>query len=392
MSLSIDNLQNITRANWFTPGHKGRWGLPLIYWGPVGVGKSSVIESLAEACGLSFSCTIGSISEPSDIAGLMMPSPDGRSVRALAAPWVARVNAAGRAVQLFDEATSCSPTVQAALMQVFLTGAAGDVEAVPGVRFMAAANPVAIAANGNDLAMPLANRMGHLDFPAPDATAWADWLAGSEREIDPLVPESLEARAEEEWGAAFARARGLVGAFIRRRPGLLAQQPDANDPAASLAFPTPRTWEFATRAYAGATIHGLSVAERAAYIAAFVGEGACGELLRFEAVADLPDPVEVLDGRVVFAANPDRIDRTFAMLEMLATYLASTKGQDEPLRRKRAAVYYQIVEGIVDRDPDVVIPSLRTAITSGLRVAEIPEARASLARVSPLIQRLQGAK
>jgi hypothetical protein len=50
------------------------------------------------------------------------------------------------------------------------------------------------------------------------------------------------------------------------------------------------------------------------FAAAFVGSGAIGELVEYRAKADLPDPSDLLDGKITFAPDFKRLDRTFAVL------------------------------------------------------------------------------
>src|SRR5205823_11964182 len=61
--------------------------------------------------------------------------------------------------------STAPPAVQAAMLRIVLERVVGDLELPPGVRVVAAANPPEQAADGWDLAPPLANRLVHLDWP-----------------------------------------------------------------------------------------------------------------------------------------------------------------------------------------------------------------------------------
>lgn len=393
----LESLYRVVKANLFTPGHRGRWGLPMIFWGGIGIGKSSFIEDVAISCGLGFNSTIGSICEPPDIAGLQMPNEERTHVVALAAPWVRKNHEHEQgSVQLFDEGTSCSPMVQSAMMQVLLTGQAGDVEVKPGVRFMMAANPTDVAANANDLEMPLANRMGHVHVTPPSNDEWADWLTTSmDTETEPLNAKAIEAKVLEKWPKALAKAKGLIASFIRKRPKKLHDQPDPGSDQASLAWCSPRTWEFATRALASSYVHELDEVERATFVGAFIGKATYGELKHYEKESDLPDVEELLDGVSAFEPNPDRMDQTFAVLEMCQAFLADEpkkgdKSKEGKLRLKRAAAYWKLCEVVHDQDPDVIIPSAKLMVRNKLDTRRVPEAAALMLKIQPLVSKVLG--
>ncbi len=58
----------------------------------------------------------------------------------------------------------------------------------------------------------------------------------------PLAALVEEERVMNAWPNAEAKAKGLVAGFLRRRPELLHKQPKADDPQASRAWPSRRTW------------------------------------------------------------------------------------------------------------------------------------------------------
>ena len=85
----------------------------------------------------------------------------------------------------------------------------------------------------------------------------------------------------------------MIASFIRARPALLFDLPD--DPmTAGHAWPSPRSWDRATRL--GATAEAATLDDQAALdlLAGCVGEGPAVELLVWVAELDLPDPEEAL--------------------------------------------------------------------------------------------------
>src|SRR5580692_3198696 len=97
------NAKQILRTSFFTPGPRGRWGLPLLLEGDPGTAKTSIVEQVTSSCGLLPETVIASLREPSDFLGLPMPAMDGgRVIRTDYAPpaWATRVAEAGHAVAI----------------------------------------------------------------------------------------------------------------------------------------------------------------------------------------------------------------------------------------------------------------------------------------------------
>ena len=137
-------------------------GVPVLVWGGPGVGKTSGITAIARSSGLHFEAVIASIREPSDFAGLPVVGEHG--VTFAPPDWAKRLAAAGRGILLLDELSTAPPAVQSALLRVVFERQVGDLTLPAGVRIVAAANPPEEAADGWDLAPPLANRFCHLDW------------------------------------------------------------------------------------------------------------------------------------------------------------------------------------------------------------------------------------
>lgn len=364
---------------WFTPGLKGRWGLPMLFSGEPGVAKSGIIEEAAIADGLACEVVIGSTREPTDFLGL--PIPHGDSLAYLPPSWAQRLARAGHGVGFLDELSTATPAVQAALLRVILDGAVGDLVLPPTVRLVGAMNPVDIAAGGWDLAIPLANRFGHLPWGPPSIEAWSTWLLGAGT-ATPEAPQPHRAAEEEErvlalWPERWARASGIVTGFLRSAGGArLHRMPNAVDPAASKAWPSPRTWEMATRALAATldtsgsdhvagsnAIHPLGEGDRDLLVSSFVGAPAYLELATWLAQADLPDPAAVLDGDVGFTHDARRIDRTYATINACAGILRDPKG---PRRKARAIRLWALFRDLMADAADLVVPGARVLLSLAL--------------------------
>ncbi|HST83190.1 MAG TPA: AAA family ATPase [Kineosporiaceae bacterium] len=281
--------------------------LPVLLWGQPGIGKSSVIERLARDLQLPLETVIASVHEPSDFAGLPIVGPDpAREGIPMAPPdWAVRLHRSGRGVLFLDELSSAPPAVQAALLRVVLERRVGSLTLPPAIRIIAAANPAETAADGWQLAAPLANRFIHLPW-LHDPGIVVRGLAGCWPHVLPprLMPTGLD--------AAVRKARSLVCGFLTARPDYTHRLPTGIE-ARGGAWPSPRTWEMALRLMAFAFAAEAGSEALSIVVRGVIGDGAGLELMAFLERADLPDPEELLRSPGSFPA-PDRGDLVHAML------------------------------------------------------------------------------
>jgi hypothetical protein len=211
-------------------------------WGDPGIGKSALIQAAAAADGVPCETVIGSLREPSDFAGLPVVTDEG--VRMEPPSWARRLHAAQAGYLFLDELSTSPPAVQAAMLGVALERRVGDLLLPRAVQVVAAANPPERAADGWDLAPPLANRFLHISY-TPAVDGWIDGMtAGFGLPAGGRVSEPNRERT--------AIARASVAGFIRCRPALLDACP-TNPAASGRAWPTsprcssarptrPRAW------------------------------------------------------------------------------------------------------------------------------------------------------
>jgi MoxR-like ATPase len=404
---------NILKADLFTP-FRGRWGVPLLFWGMPGVAKTAVIEEITAK--FNMICETLSPSERGEGAFGVIPVPvtrkDGTTILTYPAPdWVEKFMTAGRGVVFVDEATSTPPALQAPLMGLIHARRIGGVTFGPGVRVVAAANPPEFAAGGYDLAPPLANRFGHLDWTPPTEDEHIQFMLrgssgtarlaqhlnemaedlGEDAPADAEAEMTYDAEAEERrvlkaWPEAWAVAVGLETAFIRRRPGLKNKLADKKVDATSLgrAYPSDRTWDLATHAYASAIVHNLSEAEHETFVEAFIGAGVAGEWFTFIREQNLPDPAKLLDGKEKFKHDSTRIDRTVAVLQSCVALIAP-KGAAK--RSERSSALWSILEKMTEdkADLDIIVPTVHALIDSELHAMK--DAAKTLAKINPILKK-----
>jgi MoxR-like ATPase len=372
-------LLNLLRAALFCPGPDGFWGRPLILWGDPGTGKTSVVAALARACGLAYERLSPAERGEGQFGVVPVPGTDGR-LHYPAPAWADRFTQGG--LLFVDEINTAAPALQAPLLGLVQLRTLGEHVFPNRTRVLAAANETQDAAGGWDLAPALANRFGHFDF---EGLSSADWTVGflggfsAEQEI-PLNPVAEEERVMAAWPGADAAARGMVAGFIQRRPALLHCKPDRNAGASSRAWPSRRSVENAAVMLASAKVHGLNESETDELVAAFVGNAWVAEFATWRATADLPNPEDVLDGKVPWAHDPRRLDRTLAVLAGCAAVVAPAAAAK---RAERSVVAWKLIGGVLNDAADVAIPAARVLLKARLQPAE---SRPILAKILPMLQ------
>jgi len=322
-----------------------RLRIPVIVWGPPGIGKTARISQLANRLGLPLTTLIASIREPSDF-GFPRVSDDG--VLELCPPsWVKKLQAQGNAILFLDELSTVPRAVQAPLLRIIQEKVVGDEQLPNGVAVVAAANPPAQAAGGWLLAPPLANRLLHLEATA-DVDEWAQWA---------IMQSEMHA---------------LVAAFLKTQPELLFKMPE--DPhKASMAWPSPRSWDSGAHVAAGFR----DKEEQILAFTAAVGEVAALTFGEWYDARDIPDPETLL-------ANPDdftppmRMDRQYAVLTSVAAAVLRNK-----TRPRWFAAWKILAKAATTASPDVAAVAAGALINNR---GDMPLPRKEMEKFAPLVE------
>ncbi|MCG6934346.1 MAG: AAA family ATPase [Proteobacteria bacterium] len=256
---------------------------PVMIWGPPGVGKSQIIAEVAEQHAVPLIDIRLSQMEPSDLRGI--PFRNGERVEWAVPAMLPDAERHGPAGILFlDEITSAPPSVSAAAYQLILDRRLGEYRIPDGWAIFAAGNRQGDRGVTYTMPAPLANRFSHFDFEVH----LDDWVAWAYRnDIDDRII-----------------------AFVRFRPELLFEFNPAHNP---VAFPSPRSWEFAHRALQKFE-HDNDL--RLGAFQACVGPAAGIELNAFIVNLDqLPDINAIIRGEAVPA--PREIDLQYAVAASL---------------------------------------------------------------------------
>ena len=255
---------------------------PVMLWGPPGVGKSQIVAKIALQHGVPLIDIRLSQMEPTDLRGI--PFRNGQLVEWSIPSVLPNAERHGPAGILFlDEITSAPPTVSAAAYQLILDRRLGEYQVPEGWVIFAAGNRQGDRGVTYAMPAPLANRFTHYEVEVnlDDWIVWANSV-----DIDTRVI-----------------------AFLRFRPDLLFSFDPAHTP---IAFPSPRSWEYAHRA--------LQKFDKTALLAdslmACVGQSAGLELKTFvDNMAQMPDIDAIIAGEE--AAVPEGIDLQYGVAAAL---------------------------------------------------------------------------
>ena len=342
-------------------------GVPVIEWGEPGIGKTERNKATARTLGRKLVTVILSIREPSDLGGLPIIQDDG-TVKLAAPHWTKGLKDGD--IVFFDEASTAPPAMQAAALRVVCERIVGDT-ALPNVSFVLAANPPECAAGGFDLSAPMANRMCHLQAPLV-AAEWAEGILSG-------FPDQPTAQLPKDWEKEIHQARALVSSFIHHRPALLHALPKQEDQRGQ-AWPSPRSWDYATRLLAAAASigHDSTSSVVSELLSGMVGAGVAIEFINYMRELDLPDPEDLLEHPENL--KKERADRVFAALNAV---VAAVIGKPE-VKRWNAA--WKVVARTVDLHlQDVGATAARALIRAKPQGAKIEAIGPEIKKFQPIL-------
>jgi len=271
---------------------------PVMLWGPPGVGKSQIVAQIGARHQAPVIDIRLSQMEPSDLRGI--PFRVGDVVQwAVPALLPDAARHGPRGVLFLDEITSAPPAVSAAAYQLILDRRLGDYRIPDGWVIFAAGNRQGDRGVTYAMPAPLANRFSHFEV----TVNLDDWAA---------------------WAYAHSIDERLI-AFLRFKPELLFAFDAARTLVGEMAFPSPRSWEFAHRALQK---FGDSPQLLVGALSACVGQAAGVECAAFiDSLDRLPDLDAIAEGRE--ADVPDEIDLQYAVAAALAGRALRVKGKPE---------------------------------------------------------------
>jgi hypothetical protein len=257
---------------------------PIMLWGPPGCGKSSIPKQIAEEKKIGFIDIRGPQLDPTDLRGI--PTVSGDKAKWLPPTFLPT---SGKGILFLDELPSAPPLVQASMYQLTLDRAIGEYKLPDGWYVVGAGNRIEDRAVSYRMPSALANRFIHIEFEV-NLDDWIDW-------------------------ARVAQVNPNIIMFIKFKPELLfAFRPDSSEKA----FPTPRTWDFASRMCRITPTKLLPEA-----LEGTIGKGATAEFMSFlKLQTELPDINTIINGDNFV---PQRLDLKYALVAALATRVKGTK-------------------------------------------------------------------
>ncbi len=374
--------------------------VPVIMWGPPGVAKTSYLKGMCTKAGYHIETIIASGKDPTDFGGL--PCVVEGQVQFQPMPWLMRADRIARqfladakanntepkkVILFFDELSSAPQSVQAPLLTGIQERLFGDLMLPENVVCVAAANPPEIAANGQEMAPPMANRFGHIqwDMDGDASQYWVDAFISDFGQDIPFTTVSKEQLAQYS-----GQAKGLIITAIKR--GVLSLfdfKPER------LQNSTPRS------------IHNLSLLlawslamnmqdSLDALTEAVLGEGPAVQFANFVRNMDVPSPQQMLKEGKDWDVKSLREDVTFVALESMMSYVrrnvqeshvrGSVKGMDVEEWRSAWDVMYSLAVGGRHDLAVSFIPRLVTAIPEGLNVMKEASVRQLFMKFRPIMQ------
>jgi len=388
-----ESLATILKVLVLTPTDDGM-GAPAMFWGPPGVGKTAMLKTFARSVGVPLIVLSPGLDGEGAFGVTPVPVGEKKNMR-ITYPqpnWTDTLeDADDEGIVFIDEITTAGPQMQAPLLGLLQQRMVGRHFLGDRVRVLAAGNPPEQAAGGWDLAAPVANRMGHFEWPAPTQAAWADYMLAKKvhRPGDvkgygaPPAGQSLrdlEKLVFDGWEREYPRTAGLVTTFTNRRPALLHAMPETGNANASRAWPSHRSWDLAARVMTTAGILGIDEVATDLLIAGFVGSAVSTEFVAFRSSTDLPNPEDVLTGAVQFNHDPHRLDRTMAVLASCASLVAPEDAKD---RDVRAAVLWNLMGTVLGTAMDTAVPAAR--MLSKAKLGQLKAATPVLVKLRPVL-------
>ena len=265
---------------------------PVMLWGPPGIGKSQIIAQVAKRHTAPMIDIRLSQMEPTDLRGIPFRI-ENRVEWAVPSMLPDAERHGPNGILFLDEITSAPPSVSAAAYQLILDRRLGDYEVPAGWAIFAAGNRQGDRGVTYTMPAPLANRFSHFEVEC-NIDDWVSWAYVNN--ID----------------------EGLIG-FLRFKPELLFDFDPAHNP---VAFPSPRSWEFAHRTLQK---FGDNSELLLPTLQACVGPAAGLELHAFiENLDNMPDLDAILRGEPV--PVPREVDLQYAVASALVGRAIRAKG------------------------------------------------------------------
>lgn len=301
---------------------------PVMVWGAPGIGKSSVIKQIAIEMG--YPKNFGFVDlrlpqlDPTDLRGIPVPNREEGVCNWFIPEFMPTK---GKGILFLDEMEKAIPAVKNAALQLVLDRQLGTYTLPPGWAIVAAGNREEDGAFSQPLGSALANRMMHIETEC-DFESWLGWARRSGISTDILG--FIEFRKME---ALCPPMKVKAGASKSGRLN---------------AFPTPRTWEMASR-----LIDGINdMDERRTLVSASVGEAMSNDFITWDQYFRAVDPKGIIErGEMPDKKHMKEIHARYAITISCAAHLGA---MDIKAAQKHVKNVVQFVDKYLTPDVKVV--------------------------------------
>lgn len=278
-------------------------GVPVILWGPPGIGKTMRTQAIAKSLGKSLVEQVCSTWDPTDVG---LPVVKSGLFERVAPKWA--VDCDDNTLLYLDEFSCTPPAVQASALKIVGERKCGDLSLPKGMSIAMSANPADQAAGGWDLAPPMANRMVHLECSL-SSDDWCEGMLSGWPKVE--VP-----KLSSGWQELIPSKVALVTSFIRRTGhNNLLSLPD-DEASQGKAWPSPRSWDNLCRLLAAAEACSADASVVSQLARGTVGHPAIS-FLAFCEQLDLPDPESLIADPSSYR-HSERGDKAHATLASVA--------------------------------------------------------------------------
>lgn len=325
--------------------------IPWFWKGNPGLGKTSILEALAQELNVPLHIEIGAISDPIDINGALFPDPEGYVVRK-AMKWVEEF-AGSDGIIVYDELPHSPPAIQAAMLRVICESKVGEVDLGPNVKRGAIGNPTEVA-GGYDMNPALANRFCHIDWDSRGyAEYWMDGMMNGFRLDIPILPKGWDDRLRY-WQTNVAIFAG------KYKKTVLSALPEQEEHRVG-PWPSPRTWTMGARLLSAAESFGEDV--QISLLSGLVGAGAAGEFYSWFKSLDLPDPEALLKNAELFPTlKPGKEHVAYAIVTNVLAHIQNRPDATEAKRNSDWVNAWKVLYQAAKQNPGLSFGFVQTMI------------------------------